>query len=124
MSENSRTTQESEEQVIHVTEITPEELMARIQNEDEMMIIDMREGWEYRTGHIPGAINIYLQDIPAHLNDFPKDKDIVFQCWHGNTSLGACAFLIENGWQESRLASLRGGIAEWGQVYGEEGFVK
>ena len=88
------------------------------------MIVDMREGWEYRTGHIPGAINIYLQDIPTHLNEFPKDKDIVFQCWRGNTSLGACAFLIENGWSESRLASLRGGIAEWGQAHGEAGFVK
>ena len=113
-----------EEEVIQVTEITPEELMARIQNQDEMMIVDMRQPWEYEAGHIPGAVNFFLQDIPARLNEFPKGKDIVFQCWQGNTSLGACAFLIENGWPESRVASLSGGIAGWTQVYGSEAMVQ
>ena len=81
-----------------INEITPQDLMARITNEDEVLIVDMRQPWEYQAGHIPSAENFFIQDIPGRLNEFPKDKDIVFQCWHGNTSLQASAFLIENGW--------------------------
>lgn len=116
--------EEQEEDIIHVTEVTPEELMARIQRPDELMIVDMRQAWEYEAGHIPGAVNIFVQDIPARLKEFPKDKEIVFQCWHGNTSLGASAFLIENGWPESQVASLMGGIAGWAQAFGPDGMVK
>jgi rhodanese-related sulfurtransferase len=56
------------------------------------------------TRHIPGATHIFINEIPARINELPKDKDVVFQCWHGNTSLQATAFLIENGWPASRYA--------------------
>lgn len=113
-----------EPEPIYVNEITPEALKARLDNGDDVIVIDMRQNWEYQAGHIPGARNIFIQEIPARLDELPKDTDIVFQCWHGNSSLDASGFLIQNGWPASRVASLRGGIAGWVQTHGQAGLVK
>jgi adenylyltransferase/sulfurtransferase len=66
---------------------------------------------------------MFVTEIPARLNELPKDKDIVFQCWHGNTSLQASAFLIDNGWSAERVSSLSGGIAGWVQANGQGSLV-
>jgi rhodanese-related sulfurtransferase len=44
--------------------------------------------------------------------------DIVFQCWRGHTSLDVAAYVIQQGWSASRIASLSGGIAGWVQTHG------
>lgn len=103
---------------IRITEITPHELKTRLDNGDNVVVVDMRQHWEYQHGHIPGAIHMFVNEIPARVNELPRDKEIVFQCWHGNTSLGASAFLIERGWPAARVASLSGGITGWVQAYG------
>ena len=87
-------------------------------------IIDVRTPAEYDKGHIPGAINIFVNDIPMRAGELPQYKDIIFQCWHGNTSLQAAAYLIENGWSAERVASLSGGMAGWTQTHGLESLAK
>jgi rhodanese-related sulfurtransferase len=67
---------------------------------------------------------MFLQEIPARFEELPKDVDIVFQCWSGNTSLDASGFLIHNGWSSSRVCSLSGGISGWVQVHGPESLVQ
>lgn len=114
---------EPEPEPIQVNEILPDELKERLDENDDVVVIDMRQTWEYQSGHIPGATHIFIQEIPARLNELPKDRDIVFQCWHGNTSLDASAFLIENGWDSERVFSLSGGIAGWVQAHGTESLV-
>lgn len=113
-----------EPQPIQITEISPQELKARLDNGDELIVVDMRQPWEYQSGHIPGAIHMFIQHIPMRFNELPKDADIVFQCWHGYTSVDASAFLIENGWEASRVASLSGGMAGWVQTHGQASLVK
>ena len=115
---------EPEPEIIQVKEIMPDELKDRLDNGDELVVIDMRQEWEYQSGHIPGASHMFIQEIPGRINELPKDVDIVFQCWHGNSSLGASAYLIENGWDAARIYSLSGGIAGWVQTFGQEGLVQ
>ncbi len=110
-----------EPEPIRINEITPHELKARLDNGD--VVVDMRQDWEYQYGHIPGAIHMFINEIPIRFNELPQDKEIVFQCWHGNTSLGASAFLIERGWPAERVASLSGGIAGWVQAHGQKALV-
>ena len=109
-----------EPEPIQITEITPTELKSRLDNGNEMIVVDMRQAWEYQSGHIPGAKHMFIQEIPARVNELPQDVDIVFQCWHGNTSQGACGFVIENGWPAERIFSLQGGMAGWVQVNGQD----
>ncbi len=109
---------------IRVAEISAQELQTQLKNGNNVVVVDMRSQWEYQAGHIPGAINMFIQEIPARFTELPKDKPIVFQCWHGNTSLDASGFLIQNGWPASDVASLSGGIAGWVQTHGQDSLVK
>ena len=113
-----------EPEPLQINEVTPDELKARIDNGDDIVVVDMRQAWEYTSGHIPGATHIFIQEIPQHLAELPKDKDIIFQCWSGNTSLQASGFLIENGWDADKVFSLIGGIGGWSTTFGPEGLVK
>ena len=114
----------SEPEPLHVTQISPQELKAKLENGHNVLVVDMRSQWEYQSGHIPGAINMFIQTIPTRFNELPKDQPIVFQCWHGHTSLDASGFLIQNGWPSSNVASLNGGISGWVQTYGQESLAR
>ncbi len=115
---------QSTSEPLRITEISPQELKAQLENGSNIVVVDMRSQWEYQAGHIPGAINMFIQEIPARFTELPKERPIVFQCWHGNTSLDASGFLIQNGWPASDVASLSGGIAGWVQTHGQESLVK
>ncbi len=111
-------------QPVRITEISPQELKIQLDNGHNILVVDMRSPWEYQAGHIPGAINMFVQTIPARLNELPQDRSIVLQCWHGHTSLDASAFLIQNGWPASNIASLNGGMAGWVQAHGPGALVR
>lgn len=108
---------------IKINEISPQDLKLRIDNGDNLVIVDMRQSWEYQYGHIPGARHIFVNEIPARYAELPKDADVILQCWHGNTSLGVAGFLIKQGWSASQVASLKGGIAGWVQTHGQNSLV-
>ena len=67
---------------------------------------------------------MFVQEMPQRMNELPKDVDIVFQCWHGSTSLDASAFFIDNGWDADRIFSLNGGIGGWVQTHGMDSLEK
>ncbi len=115
---------QSEPPPLRVTEISPQELKTQLDNGHNVLVVDMRSPGEYQAGHIPGAINMFVQTIPTRLSELPQDRSIVFQCWHGHTSLDASAFLIQNGWPASNIASLNGGMAGWVQAHGPGALVR
>jgi rhodanese-related sulfurtransferase len=115
---------EPEPEPMKINEILPDQLQARLENGDDLLVVDMRQGWEYHAGHIPGALHMFIQEIPQRMNELPKDTDVVLQCWHGNTSLDASAFLIQNGWSPDRVFSLSGGMAGWVSTCGVESLGK
>jgi adenylyltransferase/sulfurtransferase len=101
-----------------ITEVSPEQLKARLDCGDNVVVVDLRQAWEYHAGHIPGARSLFIEEIPRRLSELPTDVDLVLQCWHGHTSLDVAAFMIQQGWCASRVASLSGGIAGWVQAHG------
>ncbi len=108
---------------ILIAEISPRELYLRLDQEEEVTVVDLRQSWEYQAGHIPGAIHIFIQDIPTRLHELPQDRDIVFQCWHGVTSLDVAGFVIQNGWPAARITSLSEGMAGWVGTHGADSLV-
>jgi rhodanese-related sulfurtransferase len=109
---------------VSINEISPQSLKTRLDQGDHVLVIDIRQAWEYQAGHIPGAKHIFVQDIPRRLNELSPEVDLVFQCWHGHTSLDVSAFVIEQGWSAARVASLSGGMAGWVQAHGAASLVK
>ncbi|MDD2430466.1 MAG: rhodanese-like domain-containing protein [Firmicutes bacterium] len=78
---------------------------------DSLLIVDVREPFEYEAGHIPGSILIPLGDIPTFLNNLPKNKTILVVCRSGRRSLEAARLLAENGFEE--VLNYEGGMLEW-----------
>jgi len=101
-----------------ITEVSPEQLKARLDRGDDVVVVDLRQGWEYHAGHIPGAFSLFIEEVLRRLSELPTDVDIVLQCWHGHTSLDVATYMIQQGWRASRIASLSGGIAGWVHTHG------
>jgi rhodanese-related sulfurtransferase len=108
---------------MYITEVSPEDLQRRLARGDAITVIDLRQPWEYQAGHIPGAMHIFIQDIPARCQELPQDTELIFQCWHGVTSLDVAAFVIQQGWPVTSVSSLIGGMAGWVDTHGPESLV-
>ncbi len=98
------------------TDITTEELKAKIDNKEEFVFIDVREPHEYEEFNL-GAQLIPLGDIPGALNDLEqyKDKEIVIHCRSGARSGNAKQFLVDMGYKN--VKNLLGGVVRWQQLY-------
>lgn len=86
----------------------------QIRNRDDVVLIDVREDFEYADGHIPGATLIPLGQIPNRLDEIPTDKTVVAVCRSGNRSGQATSFLREQGFDN--VHNMQGGMNAWGQV--------
>ena len=56
-----------------------EELLARAAAGDAV-VIDVRPRLEYRAGHLPGAVSIPLDELPARLTEIDGDHRVVAYC--------------------------------------------
>ncbi len=56
------------------------------QNPDAIFWVDMRTADVYSAGHIPGAVNIPYAQTAEYLDVLPTNKQIIFQCYSGQTS--------------------------------------
>jgi rhodanese-related sulfurtransferase len=63
-------------------------------------IIDVRTEMEYRTGHIPGSVNIPLDRLTLHLGKLKKDTPIITCCASGMRSASARQIMRTNGFTE------------------------
>jgi len=59
--------------------ITKEELQKRLK-QGKALLIDVRPGEEYETGHIASALSAPISELNRRLKDLPKDKQIVAYC--------------------------------------------
>jgi len=94
-----------------VPEISAEQALERLQ-EGATVFIDVRDGGSYRRAHIPGASNIGDHNIGDFVARSDKSEPVIVYCFHGNSSLGGAAHLLEQGFAE--VYSMSGGFAAWG----------
>ncbi len=61
-------------------------------------LIDVRSPEEYAGGHLPGAVNIPIQDLGTRLADVgPRDGELILYCRSGHRSGRAAQLLRANG---------------------------
>ena len=93
-------------------EISPRELKQKLDENDSVLLLDVREQSEYDIVHLEGARLIPLNTLPqAYRQRSHQDQEIVVYCHHGQRSLYATAYLHQNGWTETK--NLTGGIDQW-----------
>jgi rhodanese-related sulfurtransferase len=93
--------------------ITAGELLALIDAGKAPTIVDVRSAWEFRHGHVPGAIHLPFWTIGAHIAEIPARpaEEIVVYCGHGPRAWRAGSVLRRFGFTNVRY--LKGHMHEW-----------
>ena len=76
----------------------------------DIQLIDVREGYEWDSGHVAGARHIELQEVAASAETIDRDKPVVFYCRVGSRSTMAAAAFRRAGYD---AYSMDGGIVAW-----------
>lgn len=96
-----------------VPEVTVAEVDERRQRGEDVILLDVREKDEVRTGYINGAISVprgFLEmQVTGQIPD--RDQDVVVYCAGGVRSLLAGRVMREMGYQN--VSSMAGGITQW-----------
>lgn len=104
-----------EPEEIQVPEVGAEEVLARLNQPNPPLLVDVREPYEWRQVRIPPGddmpvVHIPMNDMPQRLAELPGDRPLVIVCAHGSRSYSVAAWLLE---QERAATSLAGGIHAW-----------
>ncbi|MBQ3704584.1 MAG: rhodanese-like domain-containing protein [Oscillospiraceae bacterium] len=74
------------------------------QNTFDTILVDVREIDEFKSGHIPGAINEPLSTIRQ--TSLPKDKQLYVYCLRGTRSRQAVAVLKQLGYDAKSIGGI------------------
>ncbi len=91
-------------------DLRPTDLEARLRQGD-VAVVDVRTELEYRRGHIPGALSAPLGSVLDHLDEIPRDRDVVLICQTSHRSVVAARTLADHGYD--RLYHLVPGMRGW-----------
>jgi rhodanese-related sulfurtransferase len=93
--------------------LTADELKRSLDAGRKIFLLDVREPSEFEAGHIEGAVNIPVRELPGRVKELPQDRGLkmVAYCASGIRSAYATMFLRVYGYSDVR--TLEHGIREW-----------
>ncbi len=85
-----------------LVEIETDQLREWVSSDQPVVLLDIREDHELRSGYAEGALLIRMNDIPARTDELPdKSARIVVYCAAGARSFGVTHWLREQGWEDA-----------------------
>ncbi|HEV7765152.1 MAG TPA: molybdopterin-synthase adenylyltransferase MoeB [Thermoanaerobaculia bacterium] len=97
---------------VYETDITPTQLSEKLSTGADIVLIDVREPYEWNVGHLDAATHIPLSQVPQRLGEIPKDREVVMICRSGGRSAHAQEHLIrQHGY--TKVKNLVGGMQRW-----------
>jgi adenylyltransferase/sulfurtransferase len=93
------------------SDITVGQLKTTIDSGKRLVLVDVREPYEYSLCHIESSTLIPVEELPTRLGELNRDSAIVVYCHVGIRSTGAVRLLKQAGFANVR--NLQGGIDEW-----------
>jgi rhodanese-related sulfurtransferase len=85
--------------------------VAELKDRSDVLVLDVREQWEYDEGHIPGVTHIPMNEIPNRLSEIPAEQTVLVTCRSGNRSGQVAEFLRGKGYEN--VHNMDGGILAW-----------
>ena len=76
------------------------EIVEKIAAGDDFTLLDVRSREEFESGRLPGAVHIYLGELPEHLQDIPDPRPLITFCGSGLRAVIAASLLKQNGFEE------------------------
>ncbi len=97
-----------------VKQLQPIELQKKLDNGEDIFLLDVREPWEFSLAAIPGSENFPLAEAIDRQQEFMFEEEIVVICHYGERSQRAAEELLLSGFKT--VYNLIGGIDAWSQV--------
>ena len=105
----------------NVTEIFPWDLEERLEENPSLLLLDIREPYEYEAMHINNSLNVPrgvletaceydYEETVAQLVE-ARDKEVIVACRSGNRSVFACEVMQKMGYKN--VVSLKTGLRGW-----------
>lgn len=92
-------------------EVFAREAHTKLEAGDGVLLVDVREPWEYAAAHAPGALLIPLGEFVGRFGELPRERELLVICHSGYRSYQAATFLRRQGYPN--VANIVGGMEEW-----------
>jgi rhodanese-related sulfurtransferase len=86
-------------------------LASTLRSDSPLVVVDVRERYEFDTGHIPGAVSLPLGELAARSGELPRNTPVAAYCAHGYRSVTAVSVLEQLGFTD--LAHADEGYRGW-----------
>jgi rhodanese-related sulfurtransferase len=98
-----------------VREVGPEAVQSKLESDEDVAVVDIRSRDEFAQGHVPGAINVPLPELPRRVDEREWDaEEIVCVCPIGQSSIQAARLLGSyEAIDADAVASMEGGYRAW-----------
>ncbi|MBO4205320.1 rhodanese-like domain-containing protein [Micromonospora echinofusca] len=86
---------------------------ALMANNPDILVVDVRTAGEFDSAHVPGSINLPLDQVDQHLGRIVNDAGgrLLLMCQSGNRATQACTKLVNAGLSSATVIS--GGMNAW-----------
>jgi rhodanese-related sulfurtransferase len=93
--------------------ISPNQLDKILKEKSDLPLLDVREEFEFRSGHLPGAHLVPASNFWEEFEklDLSKDQELVVYCRTASRSGMIARQLEQQGW--TKAYDLEGGILNW-----------
>jgi rhodanese-related sulfurtransferase len=95
-----------------IPSINPKEAWERLSDKQaKAVLVDVREPWEFNSGHAKGARNIPLSQFARRVKEIPQGRDVLVICQSGHRSMSAARMLQQQG--ATQVFNISGGTTIW-----------
>lgn len=94
--------------------IMPGELKSRLEAGEKLVLLDVREPWEYETARIEGSTLLPMGRLEERFSELDPAAETVVICHHGTRSAFVTQLLDQAGFHE--VLNLEGGVDAYADV--------
>ena len=92
-----------------------EDMAQWVLSAEPMTVVDARDEHEWCSGHVPGAVHMYVPDIPHRAHELPLEAPVAVHCASGYRA-GIAASLLEQAGLK-RIVHVNGEYSDWDRLH-------
>ena len=92
-----------------------EDMAEWILSAEPMTVVDSRDEHEWAAGHVPGAVHMYVPDVPHRAGEIPTEAPVAVHCASGYRA-GIAASLLEQAGLK-RIIHVNGSYSDWDRLH-------
>ena len=92
-----------------------EDMAQWVLSAEPMTVVDARDEHEWVGGHVPGAVHMYVPDVPFRAGEIPREAPVAVHCASGYRA-GIAASLLEQAGLK-RIIHVNGEYSDWDRLH-------